>query len=87
MTIRVRVSAIAFALSIVLVAGSTFWNTTSADSAVMGAQAPPPPPGKATPKPPAKKWQGPFAVVVVVDAARYDEFNLAQMPNLAKLAA
>jgi arylsulfatase A-like enzyme len=26
-------------------------------------------------------------VVIVVDAARYDEFNLAQMPNLAKLAA
>lgn len=54
------------------------------------ASAPPPPPVVTTPtpaKPSTKKWKGPFAVVIVVDAARYDEFNLAQMPNLAKLAA
>ena len=51
---------------------------------------PPPPPGIKMPTPTipgAHKWSGPFAVVLVVDAARYDEFNLAQMPNLAKLAA
>lgn len=57
-----------------------------------GTKATPPPLPRAvvtaTPKGAVKpKWPGPFAVVIVVDAARYDEFNLAQMPNLAKLAA
>lgn len=31
--------------------------------------------------------KGPFVLLVVIDAARYDEVNLANMPNLAKLAA
>jgi arylsulfatase A-like enzyme len=32
-------------------------------------------------------YQGPYFVIVVVDAARADEVNLANMPNLAALAA
>ncbi len=36
---------------------------------------------------PGAKFPGPFAVVIVVDAARYDEFDLSRMPNVAKLAA
>jgi arylsulfatase A-like enzyme len=57
----------------------------SADSAVLGA------PGRQSAPPtathlPANR-QGPFGVVLVIDAGRADEFNLASMPNLAKLAA
>src|SRR5947209_19424847 len=31
--------------------------------------------------------QGPFALVIVVDAARFDEFDLSKLPYLARLAA
>jgi hypothetical protein len=77
-------------LSLVLAGAGFTWNPTSADSAALGAGTPPRPPGVTKPTPTVprtRKWPGPFAVVLVVDAARYDEFNLAQMPNLAKLAA
>lgn len=50
------------------------------DSAVMIQPAPPPPPSTVAHK-------GPYACVIVVDAARFDEFNLSKMPNLAALAA
>jgi arylsulfatase A-like enzyme len=55
-----------------------------ADSAVVGAKAGPPP----TPVPGQKRaYLGPYFVVVVIDAARADEINLASMPNLAALSA
>jgi arylsulfatase A-like enzyme len=85
-----RISLAVVLLSIALVGTGFVSNASSVDSAGVGASAPPPPSGKATPtpsKPGKKKWIGPFVVVLVVDAARYDEFNLAQMPNLANLAA
>jgi arylsulfatase A-like enzyme len=52
----------------------------------MAQPAPPPPPptlqaGKSAPPTTT------YVCVIVVDAARYDEFNLATMPNLAALAA
>jgi arylsulfatase A-like enzyme len=31
--------------------------------------------------------QGPYAVVLVIDAARYDQLDLSRMPNLATLVA
>jgi arylsulfatase A-like enzyme len=35
----------------------------------------------------ASQRQGPYVLVLVIDAARFDEFNLAQMPNLARVVA
>lgn len=73
----------------VLAAMAAVWGTggiAPAESAIMGAaarQGTPPPPPKGRRAPP----QGPFAIVLVIDAARADEINLADMPNLAALAA
>lgn len=78
-----RIALVGVLLSCALV-GAGFASNASVDGANMGASPPPPPP---LTKPGKKKWTGPFVVVLVVDAARYDEFNLAQMPNLARLAA
>lgn len=61
--------------------------STPVDSAILGTsiqQTVTPPPG---PKKSVVQRQGPFVVVLVIDAARADEINLATMPNLAKLAA
>jgi arylsulfatase A-like enzyme len=89
--VRVRRIGLTGVLLSLALAGTGFAsNASSVGSAAVGAPAPPVPPGVSTPtptKPGAKKWTGPFVVVIVVDAARYDEFNLAQMPNLAKLAS
>lgn len=49
-----------------------------ADSAILGSTSH---------SPSGQAPGGPFAVVIVVDAARYDEFDLSHMPNLAALAA
>lgn len=87
---RGRRTALTLTLSVLVLAAAGFAsNASTADSATMAATAPPPPKVNVpTPTiPGARRWPGPFAVVLVVDAARYDEFNLAQMPNLAKLAA
>ncbi len=69
----------------VLTAWSMWLPAASVDSAVLGASAnqgaPPGPPHGQVPR------QGPYAVVIVIDAARADEINLANMPNLARLAA
>jgi len=43
--------------------------------------------GPATQTKTQPKRAGPYAVVLVVDAARFDEFDPARMPNLAKLMA
>ena len=87
MSVSKRVRRTAQIAAILALAGTAFPSLSSpAESAGVKASAPPPPPIK-TPAPPAKqKWPGPYVVVVVIDAARYDEVNLAQMPNLAKLA-
>ena len=77
--------AAALAVTSFVVWGTVASDSTPADSASMGTkQSPPPPPGAA---PTAKDRLGPFAVVLVIDAARFDEVNLAQMPNLAALVA
>lgn len=56
-------------------------HTSSADSAVLGATV------RQSPPPLIPRRQGPFVVILVIDAARADEVNLAAMPNLAALAA
>ena len=53
-----------------------------ADSAVLVASAP-----AVDANHSKKHYQGPFALVLVIDAARFDEINLNQMPNLARLVA
>lgn len=83
-----RSIAAALAVTSFVVWGTVSSAGTPADSASMGSQSwqqsPPPPPGA---KPTPKDRLGPFAVVLVIDAARFDEVNLAQMPNLAALVA
>ena len=83
-----RSVAAALAVTSFVVWGTVSSAGTPADSASMGSpswqQSPPPPPGA---KPTPKDRLGPFAVVLVIDAARFDEVNLAQMPNLAALVA
>ena len=83
-----RSIAAALAVTSFVVWGTAASAGTPVDSASMGLQSspqsPPPPPG-ASPTP--KDRLGPFAVVLVIDAARFDEVNLAQMPNLAALVA
>jgi len=83
-----RSIAAALAVMSFVVWGTVSSAGTPADSASMGLpnsqQSPPPPPGA---KPTPKDRLGPFAVVLVIDAARFDEVNLAQMPNLAALVA
>lgn len=54
-----------------------FAGRSSADSAAVGS-------GKSRAP---YKGPGPFALIVVVDAARFDEFDLTKLPNLARLAA
>jgi arylsulfatase A-like enzyme len=85
-----RVVLTGMCLSLALTGTGFVRNAASVQSAGLGASSPPLPPGITTPTP-AKakisKYPGPFVVVVVVDAARYDEFDLAKMPNLARLAA
>jgi hypothetical protein len=70
--------------AVALLIGVTVFGTSArVDSAVVVAPTTPTP---VATKPPAVH-QGPFALIIVVDAARYDELDPARMPNLAKLAA
>lgn len=85
-----RAALVGILLSLSLAGAGFISNVRTADSASLGALAPPPAPLIPTPTSTShgsRKFPGPFVVVLVVDAARYDEFNLAQMPNLARLAA
>ncbi|MGI8969077.1 MAG: alkaline phosphatase family protein [Chloroflexota bacterium] len=61
----------------------------TASSAIVGtlAHQAAPPPQPAVGKHRKADLPGPFAVILVIDAARADEVNLSNMPNLAKLAA
>ncbi len=63
------------------VSGLGLGSGTRVDSAIVAQPVPPPVPNA------SKGSTGPFACVIVVDAARYDEFNLSRMPNLAALVA
>lgn len=78
--IRRAISALAVATTLGL---SVLSGSTSVDSTVMASP-------RSTPAPtqkPQKPRIGPFALLLVVDAARFDEFNLNQMPNLSRLVA
>jgi arylsulfatase A-like enzyme len=79
-----RIPARFLALSSILCAfaiGGTLGGHSSAESAVMGQ-------GQSTPTTKSKPHsKGPFVLILVVDAARFDEVQLDKMPNLATLVA
>jgi arylsulfatase A-like enzyme len=84
-----QVSSALFVLTAVVMTGMMAFrlpgSSGSAESAVLGAGTGPVPTPTTAPGH-KKTYQGPYFVVVVVDAARADEVNLATMPNLAALA-
>lgn len=65
------------------VAVSLFINGGAASSAVLVSHLSSPQPLSSK----AQKKQGPFALVLVIDAARFDQLNPEKMPNLADLIA
>src|ERR671933_323356 len=78
-----------------LVASGPIINASVVHSATLHQAKPPPPPARtptaratsAPTKVVPRQRPGPFALVLVIDAARYDEIDLSRMPNLARLVA
>jgi len=86
MAVRRRLSLLTGIIAVLLLASlhtTSILATRTADSAVMAVTARTA--DRLSGRQPVRK--GPFALILVVDAARFDEFNLDQMPNVSRLVA